>query len=172
MGMLLPISKPSPATPLLPVVVKDVLDEARLATVRAGVERVVREIIARDPDRLGNRGSHRYSIGSAAEAFGETAAWSALVDPPPLLEVMAAVFGDEELQCGGCTGGECVQLALWSRLHVVSSAFSSAFPPQQLPASRLLILRCWSAASACQGRWTSSISTPTARRRRAVGTGT
>ena len=109
MGMLLPISKPSPPTPLLPVVVKDVLDEARLATVRAGVERVVREIIARDPDRLGNRGSHRYSIGSAAEAFGETAAWSALVDPPPLLEVMAAVFGDEELQCGGCTGGECVQ---------------------------------------------------------------
>ena len=131
--------KPSPSTPLLAVVVKDVLDEARLATVRAGVERVVREIIARDPDRLGNRGSHRYSIGSAAEAFGETAAWSALVDPPPLLEVMAAVFGDEELQCGGCTGGECVFsfCSLLSSACCVPSVLSSAFQQQPLPASRL-----------------------------------
>jgi hypothetical protein len=77
------------------VVIKDVLDEQRLQTVRQGVERVVRQIVARDPDRLGNRGSHRYTFGPACEAFGEHAAWAPLVDPPALMEVLRHIFGEE-----------------------------------------------------------------------------
>jgi hypothetical protein len=90
------------------VVVRDVLDAARLATVRAGVERVVREVVARDPGRLGNRGSHRYSFGPAAEAFGEQASWAALVDPPVLMEVLAAAFETDAFLCGGAGGGDFV----------------------------------------------------------------
>ena len=88
------------------VIVRDVLDQARLATARQGVERVIREIVARDPGRLGNRGSHRYTFGPAAEAFGEQAAWAALIDPPALMAVMAEVFQTEAFLCGGAGGGD------------------------------------------------------------------
>jgi hypothetical protein len=105
------------------VVVRDVLDADRLAVARAGVEKVVREMVARDPDRLGNRGSHRYTFGSAAEAFGEQGAWSVLVDPPALLEIMAEVFKGEEFQCGDIGGGDfCLPGALaFQRKHAHTS---------------------------------------------------
>eukprot|EP01043_Picozoa_sp_COSAG02_P000187 COSAG02_NODE_3_length_74588_cov_108.368430_26_plen_364_part_00 len=101
------------------VVIKDVLDEVRLRTVREGVERVVRQIVARDPDRLGNRGSHRYTFANAVAAFGEEAAWAPLVDPPALMEVLAHIFGGEDFVCGGCGGGDfCLPGALdFQHLH-------------------------------------------------------
>ena len=43
------------------VVVKDVLDEARLEKIRQGCEVAIREMVGRDPNRSGNRGSHRYT---------------------------------------------------------------------------------------------------------------
>mgnify|MGYP002631563647 CR=1 FL=1 len=88
------------------VVIKDVLDERRLRTVREGVERVIRQIVARDPERLGNRGSHRYTFGNSAELFGEQAAWAPLVDPPVLMEVLTHIFGEEDFVCHGCGGGD------------------------------------------------------------------
>ena len=42
--------------------VKDVLDEERLAKIRRGCEIAIRELVGRDPERSGNRGSHRYSF--------------------------------------------------------------------------------------------------------------
>jgi hypothetical protein len=101
------------------VVIKDVLDEFRLNTVREGVERVVRQIVARDPDRLGNRGSHRYTFANAVAAFGEQAAWAPLVDPPALMEILAKIFGGEEFVCDGCGGGDfCLPGALdFQHLH-------------------------------------------------------
>ena len=49
------------------VVVKDALDQAQLDIIRAGCEEVIREILALDKNRDGNRGSHRYSFGSSSK---------------------------------------------------------------------------------------------------------
>ena len=46
------------------VIVKNVLDAERLAKIRAGLEPVIRKVVELDPERLGNRGSHRYSFGN------------------------------------------------------------------------------------------------------------
>ena len=42
------------------VLVKDVLSPERLETIRAGCAGTITEMVALDPQRLGNRGSHRY----------------------------------------------------------------------------------------------------------------
>lgn len=47
------------------VVVRDALTVEQLAFLRAGSDATVKEIIALDPDRAGNRGSHRYSFGGS-----------------------------------------------------------------------------------------------------------
>jgi hypothetical protein len=65
-------------------VVKDVLDKERLAKIRRGCEICIREMVGRDPDRRGNRGSHRYSFGGATAHFGLQDEWSVLLDPPPV----------------------------------------------------------------------------------------
>eukprot|EP01045_Picozoa_sp_COSAG04_P026198 COSAG04_NODE_3592_length_2685_cov_1.966357_1_plen_71_part_10 len=57
------------------VVVKDVLDPERLATIRRGCEIAIREMVGRDPVRAGNRGSHRYSFGQAPAHFGLQEMW-------------------------------------------------------------------------------------------------
>ena len=49
------------------VVVKDALDQGQLDFIRAGCEEVIREILALDKNRDGNRGSHRYSFGSSSK---------------------------------------------------------------------------------------------------------
>lgn len=86
------------------VCVKDVLDEARLATIRAGLEKVIRSIVTTDPTRVGNRGSHRYSCGNV-ECTHVQEAWAALVDPPALMAVLAEVFETEDFICTNGTGG-------------------------------------------------------------------
>ena len=55
------------------VVVKDVLDEARLETIRQGCEIAIREMVGRDPNRSGNRGSHRYTQRARARAASTSA---------------------------------------------------------------------------------------------------
>ena len=41
------------------VAVKDVLTKEQVETMRAGCDKVIRKMMAADPDRSGNRGSHR-----------------------------------------------------------------------------------------------------------------
>ena len=82
------------------VVVKDVLDQERLSKIRRGAEIAIREMVGRDPDRSGNRGSHRYSFGSAPAHFGLQEYWSVLIDPPVLSEVLTAVFGTPDYITG------------------------------------------------------------------------
>ena len=94
--------------------VKDVLDNQRLAKIRRGCEIAIRELVGRDPERSGNRGSHRYSFqdngtpGSpnAVEHFGLQDYWSVLLDPPAVLEIMEAVFGTKEFGPAGIGGGD------------------------------------------------------------------
>ena len=94
--------------------VKDVLDQQRLAKIRRGCEIAIRELVGRDPERSGNHGSHRYSFqdngtpGSpnAVEHFGLQDFWSVLLDPPAVLEIMEAIFGTKEFAPGGIGGGD------------------------------------------------------------------
>jgi hypothetical protein len=69
-------------------VVKDVLDTERLAKIRRGCEIAIREMVGRDPDRSGNRGSHRYSFGGAPAHFGLQDYWAVLKDPTPVTAIM------------------------------------------------------------------------------------
>ena len=85
-------------------VVKDVLDDERLGHDSGGVQRLpIREMVGRDPDRSGNRGSHRYSFGSAPAHFGLQEYWSVLIDPPVLSEVLTAVFGTPDYLTGSAS---------------------------------------------------------------------
>ena len=93
--------------------VKDVLDEERLAKIRRGCEIAIRELVGRDPERSGNRGSHRYSFQDngqsppvgAIQNFGLQDYWSVLLDPPAVMEIMEAIFGTTEFTPGGVGGG-------------------------------------------------------------------
>jgi hypothetical protein len=91
------------------VVVRDVLDAERLATIRAGMDTVIRGMMALDEGRTGNRGSHRYSFGSANAHFGCQKEWAALIDPPPLTPVLEAIFGTLDYHCAtAASGGDFV----------------------------------------------------------------
>ena len=61
----------------------------RCARGRAGLDDVIRSIVSLDPRRVGNRGSHRYSCGTA-ECTHQQHAWAALVDPPALMAILAS----------------------------------------------------------------------------------
>jgi hypothetical protein len=87
-------------------VIKDVLDEGRLAKARRGCEIAVREMIGRDPQRVGNRGSHRYSFGSSSAHFGVLDEWCAMIDPPPLMKVLECIFGTADFYSTGAGGGD------------------------------------------------------------------
>ena len=86
------------------VLVKDALDEERQRTIKRGCDKVIRELLARDPQRIGNRGSHRYSFGSSPAFFGCAAEWSVLIDPPVVLEVVEAIFQSPLFRCSGYGG--------------------------------------------------------------------
>ena len=65
-----PPHTPDPALVRQFVVVKKVLDAERLARIKYGMDQVIRLMVETDPGRDGNRGSHRYSFGSANAHFG------------------------------------------------------------------------------------------------------
>jgi hypothetical protein len=92
------------------VLIKDVLDAERIEILRSGCDKVIRHMLAHDnePDRprVGNRGSHRYSFGSAPAHFGAQYEWSMMVDPPVLDAVLTAIFGSDQYILGsGLTSG-------------------------------------------------------------------
>lgn len=93
----------------LVVIIKHVLDPERLAIIRRGVDQVVRHMMQYDTARKGNRGSHRYSLGSAPAHYGYQQEWSVLVDPPALKPVLTAIFGTEDyVSPTAASGGDFV----------------------------------------------------------------
>jgi ectoine hydroxylase-related dioxygenase (phytanoyl-CoA dioxygenase family) len=102
------------------VVVRDVLDRDQLEYLRAGCDRVISEIMAHDPDRLGNRGSHRYSFGSASvtgELLHEPE-WQMLVDLPKITPIVTAIFGSDDYYFRGTGGDFCLPGAVsYQPLH-------------------------------------------------------
>lgn len=111
---------------------RNVLDEQQLARIRSGCETVIRKMVQADPTMTSNRGSHRYSFGSAPAYYGEHDAWSALIEPPVLHTVLRAIWGSSDFVCrgGAHSGGDfvlpgCVE---YQPLHRDMNDF---FPPQR-----------------------------------------
>ena len=118
------------------VVVRDVLDADQLQLLRAGVDEAVREIVALDPDRTGNRGSHRYSFGgsSLTRSMLHRSEWQMLVDLPAVTPILTAIFGSTDYIVRAAGGDFCLPGAVeYQPLHSdmrdfidpVSTPFSS-----------------------------------------------
>jgi ectoine hydroxylase-related dioxygenase (phytanoyl-CoA dioxygenase family) len=102
------------------VVVRDVLDIAQLEFLRSGCDRVIHDIMRLDKNRQGNRGSHRYSFGSAS-LTGQLLhypEWAMLVDLPTVTPIVTAIFGAPTYLCRGGAGDFCLPGAVaYQRLH-------------------------------------------------------
>ena len=72
------------------VVVSAALTEEQLATIRSGCARVISEIMEIDTSRQGNRGSHRYSFGSASTTGHQVhhPEWAMLIDLPTVTPIL------------------------------------------------------------------------------------
>ena len=92
------------------VVVENVLNEEQLARLTEASERVIREVLAKDKSRQGNRGTHRYSFGSASltgQMLHEPA-WAMLVDLPKVTPIVTAIFGSVDYILRGAGGDFCL----------------------------------------------------------------
>ena len=85
-------------------VVLNALPMDRVEQVREALDTVVRRMVEHDPNRIGNRGSHRYSMGSAPLAFGVDVALSTMIDSAPVLAVVKEIYGSEDFVCNGYGG--------------------------------------------------------------------
>ncbi len=102
------------------VVVRDALSSDQLEYLRGGCDRVIHEIMAMDRNRRGNRGSHRYSLGSASKTgqLLHHPEWAMLVDLPTLTPIVTAIFGAHTYMCRGGAGDVCLPGAVdYQRLH-------------------------------------------------------
>lgn len=92
------------------VVIENVLDTDQLAHLREGTFGSIRAMLALDKDRVGNRGSHRYSFG-AASLTGHMVhhpAWAMLIDLPRLTPVLTALFDSPDYITRGGGGDFCL----------------------------------------------------------------
>ena len=123
------------------VVVRDVLDPEQTAFLKAGVDEVVEEIVALDPDRAGNRGSLRYSFGgsSLTRSMLHRPEWRMLVDLPTLTPILTAIFGSSDYSMRAASGDFCLPGASdYQPLHAdmgdfvdpVTTPFSSFHDPR------------------------------------------
>ena len=102
------------------VVVTDVLTRSQLECLREGTAEVVDEILALDPNRIGNRGSHRYSFGASSITRSQLhrPAWQMLLDLPALLPIIEALFGSDDFLLRACSGDFCLPGAVrYQPLH-------------------------------------------------------
>ncbi len=92
------------------VVVADVLTADQVDYLKAGCDQVVSEIQAVDPDGYGNRGSHRYSFGSASTTRSQIhrPEWQMLLDLPPITPIVTAIFGRDDYVMRGAGGDMCL----------------------------------------------------------------
>ena len=92
------------------VVVRDALDAEQLAFLRAGVDEAVGGIVALDPDRSGNRGSHRYSFGgsSMTRSMLHRPEWQMLIDLPTVTPIVTAIFQSSDYMLRAASGDFCL----------------------------------------------------------------
>lgn len=102
------------------VVVRDVLDAIQLETIRQGCDRVIHEIMTLDKDRVGNRGSHRYSFGSASRSGHQVhnSEWAMLIDLPTVTPILTSIFDSKDYIARGGGGEFCLPGAVdYQPLH-------------------------------------------------------
>ena len=92
------------------VVVRDALDPDQLARIRTEAEEAMDAIIALDPHRSGNRGSHRYSFGgsSITRSMLHLPAWQMLVDLPTVTPFVTVIFGSAAYMLRAASGDFCL----------------------------------------------------------------
>ena len=115
------------------VVVADVLDDEQVGLLKAGCDEVIDEVMAVDPDRMGNRGSHRYSFGSVSVTRSQLhrPAWQMLIDLPTLSPIIAAIFGSDDYLFRGASGDFCLPGAVgYQPLHADTRDWES---PEKTP---------------------------------------
>ena len=85
---------------------RDALTADQVDWLNAGCEREIRNILALDKQRRGNRGSHRYSFGSASKTgqLLHHAEWAMLVDLPTVTPIITAIWGAPTYLCNGGAG--------------------------------------------------------------------
>jgi hypothetical protein len=129
------------------VVVADVLNADQVATLKAGCDEVIDEVLAIDPERTGNRGSHRYSFGAVSTTRSQLhrPAWQMLIDVPALAPIIAAIFGTDDFLFRSASGDFCLPGAVhYQPLHsdlrdwesVETTPFSSFHDPRGIVTTR------------------------------------
>lgn len=102
------------------VVVRDVLTQNQLEFLRAGVDREIHNILSLDKNRVGNRGSHRYSFGGASLTGHQmhNPEWAMLIDLPTVTPILKALFGSSSYVSRGGGGDFCLPGAVdYQPLH-------------------------------------------------------
>ena len=102
------------------VLVRDALTPAQLESMRAGCDAAIREMLALDPRRFGNRGSHRYSFGGASLTghLVHRPEWAMLLDLPTVTPILTAIFGSADYMARGGGGDFCLPGAVeYQPLH-------------------------------------------------------
>lgn len=102
------------------VVVRDVLNPHQLEFLRRGSEREIRNILSMDAQRIGNRGSHRYSFGGASLTghLMHLPEWAMLIDLPTVTPILEAIFGSPNYIARGGGGDFCLPGAFaYQALH-------------------------------------------------------
>jgi hypothetical protein len=102
------------------VVVRDALAQSQLEFLRTGVDREIREILFLDKQRVGNRGSHRYSFGGASMTGHQmhNPEWAMLIDLPTVTPILKSLFGSSNYIARGGGGDFCLPGAVdYQPLH-------------------------------------------------------
>ena len=102
------------------VVVADALTAPQVAVLAQGCDEVMREIIALDTARKGNRGSHRYSFGGSSLTRSQLhrPEWQMLLDVPAVTSIVSAIFGSSDYMLRAASGDFCLPGAVdYQRLH-------------------------------------------------------
>jgi ectoine hydroxylase-related dioxygenase (phytanoyl-CoA dioxygenase family) len=92
------------------VVAQNVLSADQLSVLKAACDEEVIKLLSKDKERSGNRGSHRYSFGSASRTghMMHRPEWAMLLDLDTLTPIMSAIFGSSHYIARGGGGDFCL----------------------------------------------------------------
>ncbi len=124
------------------VVIANVLNGEQTDVLAQGCTTVVREILALDEGRAGNRGSHRYSFGGSSLTRSQLhrPEWQMLLDIPVVNDLVSSIFGSPDYSLRAASGDFCLPGAVeYQPLHSdvrdwsdkVASPFSAFHDPRR-----------------------------------------
>jgi ectoine hydroxylase-related dioxygenase (phytanoyl-CoA dioxygenase family) len=92
------------------VVIQNALTCDQLAALQNGCDREIHSLLENDLARAGNRGSHRYSFGSASRTgqLMHCPEWTMLLDLPTVTPIITAIFDSPDYIAIGGGGDFCL----------------------------------------------------------------